>query len=66
MEIGVKIRDLREQKGLNQLQLSKMTEIPQPVIYNLEKGKRGISTETLIKLCKFFNVSADYVLGLKD
>lgn len=32
----------------------------------MKTKKRGLPIEYLIKLCKFYNVSADYILGLTD
>lgn len=31
-----------------------------------ENKKRGLPIESLITLCKFYNVSSDYILGLTD
>ena len=33
---------------------------------NYELGQRDIPTDVLIKICKFYNISADYILGLTN
>ena len=58
-----KIRLLREEKQLNQTQLGQAVNMTQRKISYLENGKYEPSLEDFKLLCRFFNVSADYLLG---
>lgn len=61
-----RIRDLREDKGLSQQDIAKILKTTQQQYSKIEMGKSDISGEKLILLAKFYNVSADYLLGLID
>lgn len=63
---GQKLKTLRQEKGITQEQLASKVEIVKSSISGYEKGSIYPSVEVLIKLCKFFDVSADYLLGLSD
>lgn len=58
-----KIRLLREEKELNQTELGQAVNMTQRKISYLENGKYEPSLEDIKMLCRFFNVSADYLLG---
>ena len=60
------LKDLREEMGLSQSELSVELHFNQSTISKWESGKREPSIEVLIIISKFFKVSADYLLGLKD
>ncbi len=61
-----RIRDLREDRDLKQKQLAEYLSCSQQVYSNYELGQRDIPTDVLIKLALFYNVSADYILGLTN
>ena len=61
-----RIRDLREDNDLKQLEVAKMLNCSQVCYSRYELGTRDIPTEVLIKLAKFYKVSTDYILGLTD
>ena len=58
--------NLMEEKGLNQRQLSLQADIPTTTISGWLNANRLPDYNALIKLCLFFGVSADYLLGLTD
>ncbi|MBR1974686.1 MAG: helix-turn-helix transcriptional regulator [Clostridia bacterium] len=58
--------DLLKEKGLNQNQLSKQADIPLTTISGWINANRLPDYNALRKLSIFFDVSADYLLGLKD
>ena len=58
-----KIRLLREEKEMNQTELGLAVGMTQRKISYLENGKYEPSLEDIKALCRFFNVSADYLLG---
>ncbi len=64
--IGERIKQLRENKGLTQAQLAKEFKLSRSAVNYWEMGLSVPSTQYIIELAKFFNVSADYLLGIKD
>lgn len=61
-----RIRDLREDRDLTQKQMAKHLNCSQQVYSNYELGQRDIPTDILIKLSSFYQVSADYILGISN
>ena len=63
MSFGEKIRLLREERELNQTQLGTQVNMTQRKVSYLERGVYEPSVGDIKALCKFFHVSADYLLG---
>ena len=61
-----RIRDLREDKDLNQTEIAKMLGMSQTGYSKYETGENDIPTAILIKLAKFYNTSVDYILGITN
>lgn len=61
-----RMRDLREDKDLNQTDIAKLLGIDQRVYSNYEIGKREIPTRFVVTLAKFYKTSTDYILGLTN
>ena len=61
-----RIRGLREDKDLTQKQIADMLGIAQTTYSQYELNKRPMPVEYLIALCKYYKVSADYILGLAN
>lgn len=61
-----RIRELREDHDLRQKDLADILNCSQQVYSNYELGQRDIPTDILIKLSRYYNVSSDYILELKD
>ena len=66
MIIDKRLKDLRLEKGLTQKQVAEQLGISSTCYSGYEQGYREPDLKTLIKICKFFEISADYLLGLKD
>lgn len=66
MSIDKRLRDLRLEKNLTQKQVAEQLEISPTCYSGYEQGYREPDIKMIIKICKFFDVSADYLLGLKD
>lgn len=64
LSFGEKIRNLREDKDMNQTQLGKAVGMTQRKISYIECGKYEPSIEDIKAFCKFFGVSADYLLDI--
>lgn len=61
-------KELREDLNpkTNQTELGKLFNMSQKKISRLETGQAQITPEEIEIYCKFFNVSADYLLGFTD
>ena len=64
LSFGEKIRNLREDKDINQTDLGKAVNMTQRKISYIECGKYEPSIEDIIAFCHYFKVSADYLLGI--
>lgn len=58
-----RIKELRKERNLTQIQLSEILEIDQTTVSKWELGKAFPDSQTLKKLSAFFDVSIDYLLG---
>lgn len=58
-----RIRELREDHDLTQVQMGKILSCSQRVYSNYERGELDIPTKILIKLADFYEVSVDYLLN---
>ena len=58
-----RIRNLREDRDMNQTQVAKMLGMSQTGYSKYETGENDIPTGILIKLADFYNTSIDYLLG---
>lgn len=63
---GIRIKELRKEKKLTQKQLADILEVDFRTVSFWESETYEPSIKQLIKLCVFFGVSADYIIGLKD
>lgn len=66
MTIGERLKELRIEKNISQMQLSTATGLSQSAIARWELGKSEPTASALIILSKYFEESADYLLGLED
>lgn len=58
-----RIRNLREDKDMTQVQMAKILMCSQRIYSNYERGDVDIPTDILIKLADYHNVSVDYLLN---
>ena len=66
MDYRIRIRNVREDKDYNQQQIGKLLNKSQQGYGHIEKGTTELKIDDLIILCKFYNLSADYLIGLID
>ena len=64
MDFGIRLKELRTQAGLTQLQLAQRMGITKSVVSFYELQERTPSPDVLVKLAGIFRVSTDYLLGL--
>ena len=64
--IGERIKELRLENKLSQAKLGNLLLVSQDTVSLWEKGKSLPTAEYIIAMCKLFEISADYILGLVD
>lgn len=62
----MRLKELRINNGLKQKYLADFLNISQNTYSQYENELRQVPLDLLVKLCKFYNVSADYLLGLSN
>ena len=60
------IRDLREDHDLTQTQVAEILGTSQTMYARYERGANELPIRHLITLAKFYHVTTDYILGLRD
>ena len=61
-----RLRDLREDHDMTQQEVSEYLGMKQSQYSRYERGIRDLPTDILIRLCRLYNTSADYLLGLTN
>ncbi|MCD7737444.1 MAG: helix-turn-helix domain-containing protein [Lachnospiraceae bacterium] len=61
-----RLKELRRRRGLTQEGLANVLGTSQQTISRIENNEDMIPTDLLVKLAKFYNVSADYIVALTD
>ena len=61
-----RLRDIREDKDLNQSELAKIVNVHQTTYSDYERGNLNVPVEVLIKLADYYGTSVDYILGITD
>ena len=64
--LGEKLKELREEKAISQMKLSKIVGITQAAIARYELNITEPKASDIKKFCLFFGVSSDYLIGLED
>ncbi len=66
MKFNERLKNLRIQNKISQKQISIDIKISETQYQNYEYGKKEPTINNFEKLCDYFNVSADYLLGRSD
>ena len=64
--MGNRIKELREQANMRQVDLANAVGIDQRTISNYETGKTDPDSFALIRIADFFHVTIDYLVGRTD
>ena len=62
--IGTRLRHIREEKGLNQIDVGEAVGISRSYLSDIEAGKKDGSIKTITALAQYYDVSLDYLAGL--
>lgn len=66
MDITQNIRKIRIARGYSQTDIANLLNTTQQQYSKYENGQNEIPVRHVITLCKFYNISSDWILGLKD
>lgn len=66
MDYRQRLRNMREDHDLSQAEVGKIIHKSQQGYSHIENGRAELKIEDLIALCLYYQVSADYMIGLKD
>ena len=66
MDYRKRLRDIREDRDITQVEIGELLQKSQQGYNHIETGRAELKIEDLVKLCAFYNVSADYIIGLTD
>ena len=64
LDYRTRLRNVREDRDLTQAELGKVLNKSQQGYSHIEAGRAELKIDDLVKLCKFYNLSADYLIGL--
>lgn len=66
IDYRTRLRNVREDRDLTQSQVGKVLNKSQQGYNHIEAGRAELKIEDLIRLCQFYNLSADYLVGLTN
>ena len=66
VDYRTRLRNVREDRDLTQMELGRLLNKSQQGYNHIETGRAELKIDDLVKLCKFYDLSADYLIGLSD
>lgn len=66
MDYRERLRNIREDKDLTQAEVGKILNKSQQGYNHIETGRAELKIDDLVTLCRYYNLSADYIVGLID
>ena len=66
MDYRIRIREVREDRDYTQAKIGSLLQKSQQGYNHIEAGRAELKISDLVRLCKFYNLSADYLIGLTD
>ena len=64
MDYRVRLRNIREDRDLTQADIGKVLNKSQQGYNHIEAGRAELKIDDLVKLCRYYGLSADYIIGL--
>lgn len=62
---GLRVRELRSERGISQEELAALTELDRTYISGIERGKRNLSLKNILKIASALNVTASQLLDIE-
>ena len=66
MDYRTRIKEVREDRDLTQKQIGQIINKSQQGYNHIKAGRAELKINDLIALCKYYNLSADYLIGLSN
>ena len=66
LDYRARLRAIREDRDYTQAQIGQVLNKSQQGYNHIEAGRAELKIDDLVKLCKFYNLSADFLIGLTD
>ena len=66
MNYRERIKNMREDRDLTQEQIGKILNKSQQGYNHIETGRAELKIDDLVLLCKYYDLSADYLIGIID
>lgn len=66
MDYRTRLRDVREDRDFTQAEIGRVLQKSQQGYNHIEAGRAELKIDDLIALCRFYDLSADYLIGLTD
>lgn len=66
MDYRQKFKCLRLDLDLTQQQIADICDVSDATVGHWEHLKRDMKVDSIVKLCRFYNVSPEYILGFTD
>lgn len=64
--MNIRIKDIREDRDIKQYEIAKLLKTTPQQYGRYENGKRELPIYHLKTLAEYYNISADYILGIID
>jgi transcriptional regulator with XRE-family HTH domain len=66
MDYRTRIRQVREDRDYTQAAIGQVLQKSQQGYNHIEAGRAELKIDDLVRLCQFYNLSADYLIGITD
>lgn len=66
MNYRQRLREIREDRDLSQAEIGQVINKSQQGYSHIENGRAELKIDDLIALCRFYQLSADYLIGLTN
>lgn len=66
MQYYKRIKEIREDRDIKQKEIAEILQTDQRYYSKYERGLHPMTADQIIILCKYYNLSADYMLGIID
>lgn len=66
MQYYKRIKEIREDRDIKQKEIAEILQTDQSYYSKYERGLHPMTADQIIILCKYYNLSADYILGIID
>ena len=64
--VGTRLKESRKNAGYTQARVAALLHMPQQQYSRFENGKYELNYAQIVFLCKLYDISCDYLLGLKN